>query len=109
MRRGGKQLREVTQSIGADRLVLERRQEPLIDSLAGIHIEMVHPEVNHDFVKLTLTVSRSPELFAAKLHTDSARPGGFHRWAHVRPGLRGTIVRAGSGGRRRFHPLLPFG
>ena len=60
LRGGGEQLGEISQSMGPDRIVLEGSQEPPVNSLAGVDIEMVHPELNHDFLKLTLAVGRAP-------------------------------------------------
>src|SRR4029434_6074710 len=65
--RGEEEILEFTERVWTDDIPLVACDNKLNAVLAGIHIEVVEPEISHHFLKLPLAVCRSNELPAKRL------------------------------------------
>ena len=73
------QVLELPERAGPNSVALEGCRQPSVRALGGENIEVVHPELDHDFLKLPPAVNRPQDLFLGQLHDDAPRPFDFHR------------------------------
>ena len=65
---------EFAENVWANRIHLEVRREPAIGVLSPENVEVIEPEIGHDFLELALAVYCPNNLLRLKLHQDLLGP-----------------------------------
>ena len=72
MRGGAQQVAETAERVGADRFRLIGADPQPVEALAGEHVEMVVPEIDHHLLQLARAVERAPQPRGLRLFEDHA-------------------------------------
>jgi hypothetical protein len=73
LRRSEEEIAKFTEGLRPNGIAIVGRCQPTIGSFGGKNIEMVVPEVDHDFVELALAVHSAQETRLLELEDDEAR------------------------------------